>query len=91
MALKKMVEDVPTCVPELFTSEQNHPCLRPPCSSDLALSHFSLFPGLKSELRNNIFDSSKAVLKKVEMVLRNMVEDVPKCVPVLVETLSNFY
>jgi hypothetical protein len=56
-----------------YLAPKNIECVpHPPYNPDLAPCDFFLFPRLKSELQGQRFDSSTAVLKRAEAVLKTM-------------------
>lgn len=56
-----------------YLARKNIECVpHPPYSPDLAPCDFFLFPRLKSDLRGQRFESSMAVVKKAEAVLKSM-------------------
>ena len=56
-----------------YLAQINVKCIpHPPYCPDLALCDFFLFPNLKKHLRGRRFQSSEAVVKAVEAVLKNL-------------------
>ena len=59
-----------------FFAKFNITCaLHPPYRLDLALCDFFLFPSLKEKLRGIWFETSEAVLKKNEVILKDLTKN----------------